>query len=630
GNTHETYVWKTADGVQVQEFSGGGKSLWALGWSPDGKQIAWGNTNLGQTIKSETSLEFTFNLESFDFGPPPGEKMQRAVLARDGYSLEALDFYKIAIKQGDKIVHTYVSDLQKERIYSMTMLAGKKAAIGGAYGLTLVDLETGKSIHEFDGHSGQVLAVAPSPDGKYFLSGGTDQTIYLWDPAVKTPLMTFFVAGRHWIAWHPSGFYAASPMGERLMGWQLNHGPEKMASFHPALRFHASLYRPEVVRRLPLAGSLDQAIALARKAGHDVADITGVGAVLPPRVRIDSPTAALALDDKGEFEVKASAESEGDHPVLSLRLLVDGRPYAGENGIRPVPKPGPGKVTAAWKVVVPPGKHQVAVQAVSKVSRAVTPPLEITYTQKEPPRPNLYFVGIGITAYPGDLRLQFAAKDAEVLANVLREKSRPLYDKIEIKLLTDASATRANIMKELSWLRGSMTAKDVAIFFFSGHGGRDELNQFQMLPVDVDLDALDKTCVSGAFLKQTLENMPGRVVAILDACHSGEVADLPDSKKRVADSLVRDLVSEDYGVVVMCSSLGSEFSLEDPDAGHGFFTYGLVEGLNGLADYNRDQVVFIHELDFYAALRTTQRSRGLQHPTTSRPPGIRTFALSKP
>ncbi|MGE3808208.1 MAG: hypothetical protein AB7K24_26395, partial [Gemmataceae bacterium] len=68
GNNHETYVCKTDDGVQVQEFYGGGKSIWALGWSPDGKQIAWGNTNLGQTIKSETSLEFTFNLESFDFG----------------------------------------------------------------------------------------------------------------------------------------------------------------------------------------------------------------------------------------------------------------------------------------------------------------------------------------------------------------------------------------------------------------------------------------------------------------------------------------------------------------------------------------------------------------------------------
>jgi hypothetical protein len=48
-----------------------------------------------------------------------------------------------------------------------------------------------------------------------------------------------------------------------------------------------------------------------------------------------------------------------------------------------------------------------------------------------------------------------------------------------------------------------------------------------------------------------------------------------------ADDLVSDLLTDDYVVVIMCSSLGREYSLEGPEVGHGLFTLGLVEALNG-------------------------------------------------
>jgi hypothetical protein len=71
-----------------------------------------------------------------------------------------------------------------------------------------------------------------------------------------------------------------------------------------------------------------------------------------------------------------------------------------------------------------------------------------------------------------------------------------------------------------------------------------------------------------------LANMPGRLVAILDACH--------------------------------------------------------LEGLCGKADFNQDGYIFIHELNVYAYLRVRQLSRGQQNPTTGKPPTIRSFALSRP
>jgi uncharacterized caspase-like protein len=121
------------------------------------------------------------------------------------------------------------------------------------------------------------------------------------------------------------------------------------------------------------------------------------------------------------------------------------------------------------------------------------------------------------------------------------------------------------------------------------------------------------------------------VIAVLDACHSGAVADPKRAGSRAAaDDLARDLVTEDYGVITMCSSLGNEYSMESPEVGHGFFTEGLIEGLVGKADFNHDGLVFLHEVDAYAAQRVRQLSGGRQHPVTGRPPTVRSFALSKP
>jgi WD40 repeat protein len=81
---------------------------------------------------------------------------------------------------------------------------------------------------------------------------------------------------------------------------------------------------------------------------------------------------------------------------------------------------------------------------------------------------------------------------------------------------------------------------------------------------------------------------PGRLLLLLDACHTGAVGG--DKRRGVGgltDDLLRDLVTDDYGVIVMCSSMGREESQEQDSWGHGAFTKALIEGLPGSADYDR-------------------------------------------
>jgi hypothetical protein len=79
------------------------------------------------------------------------------------------------------------------------------------------------------------------------------------------PLLSLFTTERDWVAWTPEGYYAASPGGEKLMGWRVSNGPDKMTSFYPAAQFRSKLYRPDVIKRLLEAGDVEKALALADK-----------------------------------------------------------------------------------------------------------------------------------------------------------------------------------------------------------------------------------------------------------------------------------------------------------------------------------------------------------------------------
>jgi hypothetical protein len=62
---------------------------------------------------------------------------------------------------------------------------------------------------------------------------------------------------------------------------------------------------------------------------------------------------------------------------------------------------------------------------------------------------------------------------------------------------------------------------------------------------------------------------------------------------------VRDLVTNNYGVIVMASSMGREESQENNAHRGDAFTLALTEGLTGKADSNKDGVVYLGELDAY-------------------------------
>ena len=149
------------------------------------------------------------------------------------------------------------------------------------------------------------------------------------------------------------------------------------------------------------------------------------------------------------------------------------------------------------------------------------------------PRPNIRrrALLIGIDAYRHVHRLIGPVSDA----NAMREfVTRYLgFDARDVRLLLDAEATRARILREMEeWLIDDTRPGDEVFIYFSGHGFRqvdtngDEADRFDETIVPVDVFVRDDDTIAGMITDDEIAVMLGRlsrrhVNVIVDACHSG-------------------------------------------------------------------------------------------------------------
>lgn len=631
----EIHVWQTNDGALRHRFPAGCPRILSVAW-PQPQVIAWGHTSNAANLNNRGPLEMAIDLSTWEFDPAPQHLSRLPSAQRD-------EFVRIVAKQPQSLQCKPFSDaevfeyqlpdpLDQIRCYAMLEDA---LLVGSDSGLRLVSFDKSSATTLLEGPGGGVWAIAVSPDGKRAVSAGDDRIMRIWSIDDRRLIASLFSVGREWIAWTPSGAYAASPGGEKLIAWCLNQEFDQLASVQPAAHYHRSLYQPERISSEILGMDL-RSLPLA--AVRLPAQEASISQLAPPEVQILEPATSPWVTNAGLLTVRAMVATQRPGELSSVRILLNGRPFEGRKGVQVVPHRESATIPArqqfTWQIELEPGRYQISVRADSTRGQSMSESVEVDCrsdgVEAVPRLPDLYVLSIGVAEYPGSLRLSFADKDAVALNELLAAVSRPLYRRVHSKLLTNRDASRREILAGLAWLRSHMTQFDVAVIFFSGHGIKDEAGDFYLLPADGDVEDLLTSCVPGVQFKETLGSIPGRIVVMLDACHAGASGgDRRKSGSTVADDLVRDLVSDDYGVVVMCSSLGREFSMESAEHHQGYFTVALLEGLRGQADFNQDGLVYLSEMDAYLADRVKALTGGRQHPVTSKPSSIRSFPLGK-
>jgi len=463
------------------------------------------------------------------------------------------------------------------------------------------------------------IAVAALGDGTirwYRVSDGKEVLAFFPHPDRK-----------RWVLWTPSGYYDASPGGEDFIGWHVNNGRDQSADFFPASRFRSTYYRPDVIDRV--LATMDEAVALQQAnedAGRKQVAEVSVRDKLPPVAAILSPANGSEVSGT---PVKMRYSVRSPEPLTGLKVLVDGRPVSVE-GIGKTPK-------EIGDLSIPIPSRDCEVSVIAENRHAASEPATVRLrwrgaVPKDEPqiKPRLYVLAVGVSQYQKpDMRLGLAAKDALDFAGAWTDQKGRLYSGVEVRVLTDAQATRANILDGMQWLEKQVKSTDVAILFFAGHGIDDNEGLFYFLPVEADLENLRGTGLPQTDIVATVSAIAGKVLVFMDACHSGNL--MGKTKRRgllYINTVINELAAAENGAVVFSSSTGRQYSLEDPDWGNGAFTKGVVEGVRGKADYTSTGRITVNMLDLYVSERVKELTKGQQTPATVKPPNVPDFTVA--
>jgi uncharacterized caspase-like protein len=241
---------------------------------------------------------------------------------------------------------------------------------------------------------------------------------------------------------------------------------------------------------------------------------------------------------------------------------------------------------------------------------------------------------IGISNYK-DSRiagLRYASADAKAFHEWLISQQGGGYAPSRVRLLLDSEATAQSIRYVLfNWLKQALE-EDIVTIYFAGHGSPespDSPNNLFLLPFDANYDDVATTGFPMWDIETALKRFikAKKVVVIADACHSGGVGQSYEIARRgnrgieinPISSGLQNLSRIGDGVAVITASDEKQFSQESQSwgGGHGVFTYFLLKGLNGEADYNKDGRVTLGELIPYLSEQVRRETKNAQSPTVA-------------
>lgn len=355
-----------------------------------------------------------------------------------------------------------------------------------------------------------------------------------------------------------------------------------------------------------------------------VADITRV---LPPVVTVLSPASGSSVST-GRVTLKYTVKSGTDAPVTAVRTRVNGvgRDNAGARAVNV------GEVREII-VDVPPEDSEVLIFAENKYGISTPVSVRLKWTGAKPApvdeKPVLYVLSIGVSEYiEPENRLKFAAKDAVDFAATVAKQKGKLYRDVVVRVLTDKTARRDDVLAGFDWLQKQVTAKDVGIVLIAGHGINDERGNYYYLPENADMDKLEATGVPFSAIKARLAGLHGKGLLFVDTCHSGNVMGKRKGFSNDTTAMLNELASPEYGLVVIASSTGKQYSFENAEWGNGAFTKALVEGLNGRADLKKRGRITHKMLDFYVSDRVEELTQGKQTPVNTSPLGVPDYTIA--
>jgi WD40 repeat protein len=462
---------------------------------------------------------------------------------------------------------------------------GRTLATAGDEVVRVWDPRTGQRRHVLEGHTNQVTGLAFSADGRFLVSGSVDGTTRIWDVERGTEVALLAVRkdSEDWVVITPDGIFDGSARGtETLVAWRVG------MTMYPAERYFGQFFTPGL-----LAAIWRDAIP----SGHS----TIAGVPVPPALRILQGSGAV---------VKT--------PRMSLQVDVDGAATEVSlyhNGSRVASQPGTD--TAAqyvFELDLVPGDNELRAVAVGEADVASNPEtIRVTYDVPEPHRPSLYLLTIGVSRYRGpNWNLGFARDDAQALSEFFTNRAQKLFAKVDVNVLVDEQATRANILEAVASIGQRSRPEDVVLIYFAGHGLSIE-QTYYLLPHEMrDETSLANDVrqfgVSDRLLLDSLRKIKAlKRVLILDACGAAAATALEIlARGPAAERAALEMLARAEGIFIIAASTPQQEALEIPELGHGVLTYAILRGLGAWGNPAEREVVTMHQLLSYISQKVPE------------------------
>ena len=230
---------------------------------------------------------------------------------------------------------------------------------------------------------------------------------------------------------------------------------------------------------------------------------------------------------------------------------------------------------------------------------------------------------IGIDHYYLDAsigNLNFCVNDVKELESILSNEQRGNFSTV---MLCSGNAddkflpNRSNILAMIKLLANNSEENDTILVYFAGHGFEQEGANY-LLPADARIDVLSDTAITLKWIKDTLSKSPAKKkLLVIDACHAGVKLGRSASQP-MSRSFQEELSQESEGFAILSSCMMEQVSYDYAEKKHGAFSYFLLEGLNGAADDNKDDIITVPDANKYVSLKMREWSlqTGLQQKPT--------------
>lgn len=615
GSDNQIHLWSAKTAKLEQKLSGTGRAVWSIGISEDGRRIAWGHRDETQTVNAHGALEFSLRLPGAELAPTDPVAIEQGDDTFTEAVTESGDFSLVRSAGGEWGYFAYLDLLESnqpaarmERTEgdgyghdSFTFLGPEAIASGAAHGWLTLYGRDGARLGDLVGHTSNVWALAGTSGGRRLVSGSDDQTIRFWNTETRENIFTLF-RGRdsEWVMWTPQGYYAASPNGDRYVGWQINGGSEHAARYITAAQLKRHFYRPDILQRAVALGSASRAVAEAKGTRFSLEELLSRR---PPDVSLAgfTPGSEAATSP---VEVTLRFETNAD-PVEDYAVLVNGRQI--EHATQSIV--GDRAHEIFLSVPLATGDNRIEVVARNAVGEGRAA-LELTYSGPEDleRRETLRILAIGVDDYPAlGQNLTLAGADAKAIAERIATAAGPMHARVVTTILAKGEAllpTAANIDAAMAELRAA-GPRDTVVVFLAGHGVNDGAD-YLFLPTDAALDGKrwqEATVVNWQLLQETLQTTRGRRIFLVDTCHAGNAFNA---------RLVKD--AADASIVVMAATDADTLAEERSNLGHGVFTYAMLQGLEGGADLIADGRVHTRELAAFVEAEVARLTKNKQKP----------------